>query len=475
VSTADALLHALAAELGPAGLLTERAECDARTADLSGLPALRALAVARPATREQVAAVVRLCARSGVPITPRGGGSGLSGGATLRRDGSLLLSFERLRAVREVDPLGLTLTVEAGLTLHEAQQAAAAAGCRLALDHGGAGSSQIGGNLATNAGGHNVLRHGMAREQVLALEVVLADGRLLPLPAPLRKNNAGYDLKQLFIGSEGTLGLITAATLRLRPAAAVRATALLAARTLPALLAAFARAQSALGETLVAAELMPRAALRLQAAAGRSEPLPGAGDWLLLLEAESVCRSLDLDAELLALYETALAAGEITDGVLAASGAQAQALWALREGIAHLMLDHPASLKMDTAVPIAHIVRFVGDAGAAVRALWPAAQALPFGHVGDGNIHFNVIGPPGCTATEFEPRRAALARAIEDCALALGGTVSAEHGIGALKRDALARQRGAAELALMASLKHWLDPQDLLNPGKLLPDAAPGA
>ena len=201
----------------------------------------------------------------------------------------------------------------------------------------------------------------------------------------------------------------------------------------------------------------------------------GAGDWLLLLEAESVCRSLDLDAELLALYETALAAGEITDGVLAASGAQAQALWALREGIAHLMLDHPASLKMDTAVPIAHIVRFVGDAGAAVRALWPAAQALPFGHVGDGNIHFNVIGPPGCTATEFEPRRAALARAIEDCALALGGTVSAEHGIGALKRDALARQRGAAELALMASLKHWLDPQDLLNPGKLLPDAAPGA
>ena len=463
------LISDLAARLGSAGVLTEAGDIAAYANDLSGATGGQIVAVARPGSRDDVVAVVRLCAAAGLSITPRGGGTGLSGGATPVPGASLLLSFERLRAIRSIDAVGNSIVVEAGVTLHAAQQAALQAQRQLGLSHGGV-SSQIGGNLSTNAGGNNVLRYGMARDQVLGLEVVLADGSVLDFLAPLRKNNAGYDLKHLFLGSEGTLGLITAATLKLRPAAASRATILVGLRDIESVMAFFARAQAALGESLIAVELMPRSGIELvlDSFPLAREPFARPTAWALLVEAESASRFFDLDAAMGDLFEQAQQAGEAVDGNIAASQAQRLELWALRERIAHVMIESPISLKMDTAVPIAFIPAFLQAAGEAVMRVMPGCRAVPFGHVGDGNIHFNVVGPAAMGAAQFDAGRAALSRVIEDCALALDGTVSAEHGVGLLKRDALARMRSSAELDVMVRLKAALDPTLLLNPGKVI-------
>ncbi len=469
----DRLLAELAACLGPAGLLVEPGDTAAYANDLSGASGGSIVAVARPGSRDDVASVLRRCAAAALPITPRGGGTGLSGGATPVAGASLLMSFERMRSIRSVDAVGNTMVVEAGVTLHDAQQAALQVQRQLGLAHGGA-SSQIGGNLSTNAGGNNVLRYGMARDQVLGLEVVLADGSVLDFLAPLRKNNAGYDLKHLFLGSEGTLGLITAASLKLRPAAAGRATILVGLRDIESVMAFFARAQAALGENLTAVELIPRGGIELvlEHFPLAREPFAQPAAWALLVEAESASRFFDLDAAMAELYEQAQQAGEVVDGNLAASEAQRLEAWALRERIAHVMIDSPVSLKMDTAVPIACIPAFLRSATDAVARALPGCRAVPFGHIGDGNIHFNVIGAAGTDAAEFNASRATLSHAIEDCALALDGTVSAEHGVGLLKRQALARMRSRAELDLMVRLKGALDPGWLLNPGKVFDGGA---
>ncbi len=467
----DRLLGDLGARLGTAGLLVEAGDIASYANDLSGATGGQIVAVARPRSRDDVASVLQLCAAAGLPITPRGGGTGLSGGATPVMGVSLLMSFERLCAIRSIDVVGNSMVVEAGVTLDAAQQAALQVQRQLGLAHGGV-SSQVGGNLATNAGGNNVLRYGMARDQVLGLEVVLADGRVLDFLAPLRKNNAGYDLKHLFLGSEGTLGLITAACLKLRPAAAARATILVALRDIESVMAFFSRAQAALGENLTAVELMPRGGIELvlENFPLAREPFAQPAAWALLVEAESASRFFDLDAAMADLYEQAQQAGEVVDGNLAASEAQRLESWALRERIAHVMIDSPISLKMDTAVPIARIPEFLRSAGAAVVSVMPGCRAVPFGHVGDGNIHFNVVGAAGIDAALFDASRAALSHVIEDCALALDGTVAAEHGVGLLKRQGLARMRSDAELDLMARLKVALDPGRLLNPGKVLDD-----
>lgn len=430
-----------------------------------------AILVVRPRNTEQVADVVRACAAAGTPVIPRGGGTGLAGGAApLRAHLNVVVSFERMRRIRSVDGVGDVMIVEAGCTLHEVQAAAAAVGRLIGIDHGGAGSSQIGGNLSTNAGGNNVLRYGMARDQVLGLEVVLADGRVVSRLSKLRKSNAGYDLKQLFIGSEGTLGLITAAALRLHPAPLKRATALVGIATPDAALDFFARARTALGESISACELMSEACIDLHLRHRQESrwPLAQKTPWLLLLEADSSSHYFDLDGALHALFEEAVAAGIVADGTIAASEVQRQSLWRIREGIAEAMIATPGSLKSDTAVPVAAIPTFIARAGEAAAAVLPGCRSAPFGHLGDGNIHFNVLPPVGMDAPAFEARWPDLVAAIAEASLAFDGTVSAEHGIGLIKRDALKRMLSPTEHDLMRVLKATLDPQGFLNPEKVL-------
>jgi len=427
--------------------------------------------VVRPRTTEEVSGLMRTCAGSGARIIPRGGGTGLAGGATPQGAGlNIVVSFDRMRRVRSVDAVDDAIVVEAGCTLHDAQAAAAAAGRLIGLDHGGAGSSQIGGNLATNAGGNNVLRYGMARDQVLGLEVVLADGRVLSRLAPLRKSNAGYDLKQLFLGSEGTLGLITAATLRLRPAPARSATAMVALVSPEAALAFYARARGAFGDAISACELMSEISVRLHLQHRRETrwPLAQETHWLLLLEADSASRFFDLDGALNALLEETLAAEIVVDGTVAASEAQRQGLWRIREGIAEAMIATPGSLKSDTAVPVAAIPEFVVRAAKAARAVVPDCRPAPFGHLGDGNIHLNVLPPQAAQPRAFMARWPDLIAAIAEVSLSLGGTVSAEHGIGLIKRAALKTMLSPVEQELMHQLKTLLDPQVNLNPGKVI-------
>ena len=418
------------------------------------------VAVVRPRSTPNVVAAVKICAEHRIGITPRGGGTGLAGGATPAPGWrTVVMSFERMRAIRALDLVGNTVTVEAGCALGTLKEAAAKANRMIGLDHGGSGSSQIGGNLSTNAGGNNVLRYGMAREQVLGLAVVLADGRELSDLRALHKNNSGYDLKHLFIGAEGTLGLITAAVLRLRPIPVARATAL------------FARAQEALGESITAFEVMSRAALAHHWKHAGETRWPFAGDpsWYVLMEADSASRYFDLTRAFDDLSESALDDAIIEDGTVAASEAQRLAFWKMRERLAVAMIEIEGSLKSDQAVPIPAIPAFVAQASEAVLRAAPGCVPAPFGHIGDGNIHFNVLPPPDMAGKDFKARWGEVTRAIEDVAISLGGTVSAEHGIGLIRREALARMRSAENIDLMRALKMTLDPQGIMNPGKMLP------
>jgi len=465
------LIEALRAIAGAEGVLHKPHDIAPYRGDLACMSEEPTLLVVHPRNTEHVAAVVRACALAGAPVVPRGGGTGLAGGATPQGARlNIIVSFERMRRIRSVDSVGDVMIVDAGCTLHAVQAAAAAAGRLIGIDHGGAGSSQIGGNLSTNAGGNNVLRYGMARDQVLGLEVVLADGRVLSRLSSLRKSNAGYDLKHLFVGSEGTLGLITAAALRLHPAPVKRATACVGFASAPATLDFFARARAALGESISACELMSKVCVDLYLRHRQEArwPLARETPWLLLLEADSASRYFDLDGALHALLEGGMGAGIVVEGTVAASEAQRQSLWRMREGIAEAMIATPGSLKSDTAVPVAAIPEFIDRAGEAVIAIIPSCRPAPFGHLGDGNIHFNVLPPDDMTVPAFEARWPDLIAAIAEVSLALGGTVSAEHGVGLIKRDALKQMLSPAEQNLMRVLKAALDPHYILNPGKVI-------
>jgi len=465
------LLDVLRSIVGTDGVLDDPHDIAPYRGDLAVTSSETDLIVVRPRTTKEVTAIVRACAAAGAHIVPRGGGTGLAGGATPQSDGlDVVVSFARMRGIRSVDVINNAIVVEAGCTLAEAQAAAAAQGRLLGIDHGGAGSSQIGGNLATNAGGNNVLRYGMARDQVLGLEVVLADGGVLSRLAPLRKNNAGYDWKQLFLGSEGTLGLITAATLSLRPAAVQRVTALVGLASPDKALVFYARAQAAFGEVVSACELMSDVCVRLHMQHRQETrwPLAQETPWLLLLEADSASRYFDLDGALSALLEETVAANIVSDGTVAASEAQRHGLWRIREGIADAMIATPGSLKSDTAVPVAAIPAFIARADEVATRVVPGCRPAPFGHVGDGNIHLNVLPPDGMDAAEFQKRWPDLIAAIAEVSLSLGGTVSAEHGIGLIKRAELKRMLLPAEQDLMRELKAMLDPQNVLNPKKII-------
>ena len=432
-----------------------------------GTPAL----VVRPDSTAQVSAVLSICNDAGVGVVPQGGNTGYCGGATPDASGhQVLLSLARMKAVREVDADNFTMTVEAGVPLASVHEAAAAAGLQFPLTLGSQGSCQIGGNLATNAGGTAVLRYGNARDLVLGLEVVLADGTVVDSLTAVRKDNAGYDLRQLFIGSEGTLGVITAAVLKLYPQPVVRETALVAVPGPTAAVRLLARARRDSGDTVTSFELLPRLAVDLVIAGmdGTSDPMDQAYPWYVLMELSSSAR-LPLDEILMSMVGDALRNGDATDAVVATSGVQRDALWRLREAVPEAQKRVGGSFKHDISVPTSRIASFMADTAAALADIAPAARLCTYGHLGDGNLHYNLLPPEGQSLAEFADRDgAAISAAVYERVRRLGGSVAAEHGIGQAKAQLLADSRDPAVLALMTRLKSALDPRGILNPGKVL-------
>lgn len=418
-----------------------------------------------PDTTEQVAAVVAACAESGTALVPQGGNTGLCGGA-IPSGGQVLLSLARLDAVRSISPEDFSMVVEAGCILANVQSAAAGAGRYFPLSLAAEGSAQIGGNLSTNAGGINVLRYGTARNLVLGLEVVLADGTVWHGLRALRKDTAGYDLKQLFIGSEGTLGVITAATLRLFPPPRNVRTAMLAiAEPQDAVrLLSFLREQG--GDGLEAFELIQHRALAfvLRHIPSTRSPFDAGHPWYVLLDASDPVDPDRISELLGAALEQSLA----LDAVIAKNEAEAAGLWRLRHSISEAQKYEGASLKHDVSVPIGRIGEFIDRAEAAILERLPGARVVAFGHVGDGNVHLNVSQPAEWRAERFHEQGEPLTALIYDLVAGFNGSFSAEHGIGQAKKRWLSQYRGAVDLALMRALKKALDPGNLLNPGKIL-------
>ena len=473
--TLAALKGRLAAVVGERGMIDEPGTMASYLQDERGRYRGAAPFIVRPANTAEVAEVVRLCAEAGVPIVPQGGNTGLVGGGTPFEAGQeVLLSLSRLDRIRAVDPVEDSVTVEAGCVLQHVQEAAAKVDRLFPLSLGAEGSCQIGGNISTNAGGIHVLRYGNMRDLVLGLEVVLSDGRVWDGLRSLRKDNTGYDLKQLFIGAEGTLGIITAACLKLFSRPREQVTALLGLPAIEAATALFARSRSRLGESLSSFELIPRIGLELtlRHVSGSVDPLVEEHAWYALLEAGNATPS-GLDEGVEALLAEALEAGEIADGVIAQSEAQAATFWHLREGLVEAQKAEGASIKHDIAVPVSKVPAFIEQACTAVAELIPGIRPIPFGHVGDGNIHFNLTQPEGADGAAYLAQMDEVNRRVHDIVLGLGGSISAEHGIGRAKLDENLRSKAPLEIELMARVKAALDPRNVMNPGKVLP--LPGA
>jgi len=472
IDSTDAFIDALTARLPPAALVTGEERLAGHLTEWRGLFRGQALAMALPETTEQAADVVRLCAAHRVGIVPQGGNTGLVGGAiphSTPKHPQIILGAARLDRVLELDAENYTLTAQAGCLLASLQQAADTADRVFPLSLAAEGSCQLGGNIATNAGGINVLRYGNMRDQVLGLEVVLADGRVLNSLRGLRKDNTGYDLKQLFIGAEGTLGFITAATCRLFPKPRSRATAWLSVTDPQAAVELYARARAALGDELVAFELVGRTALEMVVTQidGCRDPLHGDFDWHLLIELAA--STVDAQQRVEHFLEAELARSALLDAVIGQSDAQAASLWRIRHSISEAQKLAGAGIKHDVSVPLSRVDAFVTRATAAALDQVPGCRVVVFGHIGDGNLHFNLNQPDGWTREAFLEHWDPLSRRVHEIAHELGGSFSAEHGVGSLETDELQRFRGGVEFDLMCSLKQALDPQGLMNPGKLLP------
>jgi FAD/FMN-containing dehydrogenase len=431
----------------------------------------RALAVVRPGSTNEVAAVVQACSAHGVGIVPQGGNTGMVGGSVPDASGTqLLLSLTRMNRIRAVDVANLTMTVDAGCVLQTVQEAAAAQGLLYPLSLAAEGSCTLGGNLATNAGGTQVLRYGNARDLCLGIEVVTAAGEVWDGLSGLRKDNTGYDLRDLFIGSEGTLGIITGATLKLYPRPAAVMTALAALPTLDAAVRLLQRAQARLGAGLTGFEVMGEFALGLvrQHFPQLAQPLPPA-PWMVLLEQADTEGESHARALFEGLLESALEAGEISDAAVAESLEQSHAMWHLRESIPLAQAEEGLNVKHDIALPVSRIPAFVSSTDAALRAAFEGVRLVNFGHLGDGNLHYNVQAPHGVAPAEFlRANEAAVNTIVYDAVIAHGGSISAEHGIGALKRDELAARKPPVALAMMRAIKAALDPAGLMNPGRVL-------
>lgn len=422
----------------------------------------------KPSSTQQISKILAVCDEFSVPVVPQGGNTGLVGGQ-IPFGGEIVLSLERLNRILEVDVENNSMSVEAGVVLATAQQAARENGLLFPLSLAAEGSATIGGNLSTNAGGVNVVRYGMMRDLVLGLEVILADGRVLDLMTGLRKNNTGYDLKQLFIGAEGTLGVITRAVLKLFPEPSERCTVLVALPSPSAAVALLSEMQTATGGQISAFELIPRFGIELvlRHIAGTRDPMPEPSLWYVLAEATSAA-GFDLKGAIEGSLISSIDKGLSMNAVIASSEAQRLSLWALRESMSEAQKREGASIKHDISVPVSAIPKFLERATAEVLASIPGARAVSFGHIGDGNIHFNFSAPEGDDGAAFLARWDDVQRLVHEVVHEFGGSISAEHGIGIQKRDQLVRYKSVVEMDLMRLLKRTLDPKNILNPGKVV-------
>ena len=461
--------------IGTAQVLTEALDMATYLTDWRGRFTGAARAVLRPGSVEEVAALVRLCGEFAVPIVPQGGNTGLVLGSVPDASGAaVVLSLARLNRIRAIDPVNNTATVEAGVILQNLQQAAADVDRLFPLSLAAEGTCTIGGNLSTNAGGTAVLRYGNTRELCLGLEVVTAAGEIWGGLRGLRKDNTGYDLRDLYIGAEGTLGIITAAVMKLFARPAAELTALVATDTPSHALQLLNLAQARSGAALTGFELMSAQCLALVAThfPQLQQPLADAAHYVLLQISDS---ESDAHANRLLedLMSAAFADGLISDAVVAGSIAQSHGLWALREHISLAQAAEGKNIKHDVSLPISAIGRYITRTDALLQAAFPACRMVTFGHLGDGNLHYNVSPPPGMADTVFLASQPEINRIVHDSVHDFGGSISAEHGVGALKRDDLPRYKSPVEMALMRSIKEALDPRNLMNPGKVLSASLP--
>jgi FAD/FMN-containing dehydrogenase len=465
LSKTEGFLEDLVAIVGKKACVTDEQALEPHVTEWRNVLHGRALAMVLPSTAAEVAEIVRLCSRNGVAIVPQGGNTGLCGGAIPDESGQqLILSLARMNRVRSIDAEDFSMVAEAGCVLATLQQEARAVDRYFPLSLSAEGSCQIGGNLATNAGGINVIRYGTARQQVLGLEVVLADGSIIDGLRSLHKDTAGYDLKQLFIGSEGTLGIITAATLRLYPDPGETTTLLMTLPDAGRAVALLARMRAALGDRIESFELISGFALELVERHIGVAPLPCelSGDWFVLAEL-----AVAADAESLGQFlEEAFAGGQLSDAVIAKNIAEAETLWRARHAISEAQKFEGPSIKHDISVPVSRMQVFLRRCAEHLHQLEPSARPVIFGHVGDGNLHYNLTVPEDLASDATRVGR--ITTTIYDLVAELGGSFSAEHGVGVTKKHYLEQYRGSTEIDLMRRLKRALDPQCLLNPGKVI-------
>lgn len=461
------LLEELKSIVGETGWSNDAAELEPHLTEWRGRLHGKALIMVSPCTTDQVAAVIKSCARDGVSVVPQGGNTGLCGGAIPDDSGDqVLLSLSRLNSIRNIDANDFSIVAEAGCVLSDVQKAARGVRRFFPLSLAAEGSCQIGGNLSTNAGGINVIRYGTARQQALGLEVVLADGTVWDGLRSLRKDTAGYDMKQVFLGSEGTLGVITAATLKLYPEPGETATVLVALPSANSAVQLLARLRRQLSDRILAFELISDRCLRIvrrhipDAATSFGDEYP----WFVLFEAVAGDQNALIEDALASAANDAL----VCDAIIAKSGAESEQLWRMRHAISEAQKYEGANLKHDISVPIGRIGDFLSKGEALIDRLMPEARLVAFGHVGDGNLHYNIAQPPHADSDDFLASGVALTEAIYDIVDELGGSISAEHGIGVLKKSYLERYRGGAEIELMRTMKTALDPQNILNPGKVI-------
>lgn len=466
-------LKEAAARLGPRGLTGDPDLLEPWLTDWRGRYHGRACAMASPGNTQEVSELVKLCAAHRVPIVPQGGNSGMVGGATPDSSGEeLLLSLRRMNSIRELDVEGRKVTCDAGVVLQNLHEAVAEVDLRFPLTLGGKGSATVGGLISTNAGGSQVLRHGSMRSLVLGLEAVLADGSVFSMLTPLKKDNRGFDLKQLLIGSEGTLGIVTGATLKLLPAVAERVVVWAGVPSLRAARTLLLHCEDSMGEALEGFEVMPQHCLEsvLDHLPGSRAPLSGQHAWHVLIEVvadRGTAATLRQRCE--NMMSAAFEADLLEDAAIAANESQAEAFWLLRESIAPAERARGTAVQHDISVPVERMPEFVEAAVPEIEASWPATQAVAFGHLGDGNVHFHVIAPQVENEDAWhESDGKQISRMVYDLVTAWGGSISAEHGIGQLKRDELARLGDPVALAMMRQVKQALDPAGLLNPGKLV-------
>ncbi len=468
----DAAIKRIGRAIGPAGCITDPERIAPYLVDFRGLYHGATPLVARPNSTAEVSEVLAICHELGVGVVPHGGNTSYCGGATPGTGGDeVVLSLARMDRIRGLDVANFTITAEAGCILAAVKAAAEGADRFFPLSLGSEGSCQVGGNLATNAGGLNALRYGVARDLALGLEVVLPDGRVLDGLTSLRKDNTGYDLRDLFIGAEGTLGVITAASLKLFPALRSIETAFIAVAGPAAAVQLLERLRGASGEAVSTFEYLPRIAVELTArhVPGVSDPLGRPYDCYVLCELSSSGDSAGLRPVLEGCLERGMSDGLVLDAAIAESMAQRNAMWKLRESVPEAQRAEGASIKHDVSVPVASLPSFMEEAAAAVLAIIPMARMVAYGHVGDGNLHFNVSEPAGGDRAAFMSREADIQSTVHEIVRRYRGSTSAEHGIGQLKRAQLARYKDPVALDLMRTIKRSLDPRGIMNPGKLLP------